>query len=463
MEQKGSVPIEKGMPLLGIALELQKDPLGTIQGLWKKNGDVFRFRLGPQTMYFVNRPEYVMHVLLRNQKNYDKRNLMYSEMQTLFGNATSVVDGERWKKGHSLIQPSFSFAQVEKMSTVISQSIQDILATWVPKSESGECIDMGEDIHRMTLEVIVRTMFGASIHGQEEKVTALFRTLLDVIVARITSPVKLPTWIPTPLNRRYRSARKDLDEIIVKIVQSKIQNLENGGQEVSSDGYQDMLSQWIEAEREKNGGKLDIEFLRDEVIGIFVAGHGSTAVFMSWTFYHLATHPEIQEKVYREVKEVFGNDTPAYAKLADLRYTRQVIEESMRITPPGWIISRSTIQEDQMGELKIPPRSMIWISPYLIHHHPEFWPDPERFDPERFAPQNAEQIKKASKDGYYIPFSAGPRVCTGKNMAMIECLLIVAMTLQKFEVRLKKDHVVTPVGGFTLGLGGGLLVHLKKR
>jgi cytochrome P450 len=451
-------------------MEFQKEPLHFVRGLWERNGDFVKFKLGPQKMYFVNRPEYISHILLKNQKNYNKKNMMYHEMSLLFGEATSVVDGERWKKGHQLIQPSFASKNLEPMFDVLEHTISATLQQWESKADGKTVVDMGADIHRLTLSIIVETMFGASIEGREEEVTAYFRTILDTVVARILAPVNFPLWVPTPMHRRYKKAVQSLDALIYEIIRQKKDQKtsdlkKNDVKPASKCPYHDMLSQWVTT-LSAQGGKSPQEsakMLRDEVIGIFVAAHGSTAVFLSWTFYHLAKHPEIQSRVVNEVAEKIGSRKPVFDDLEQLPYTRQVIEESMRITPPGWVISRSTIGEDRFGDYVVPPKSMILISPYLMHHHPEFWSEPEKFDPERFNPANADQIRKATKEGYYIPFSAGPRICTGKPMAMIECMLIVALTAQKFHVSLKEGHTVTPKGGFTLGLGGNLLVNLKKR
>ena len=445
-----------GLPFLGLALDFQREPLTFVRDLWNKHGDLVEFVVAGQRMFFVNRPEFIHHILLRNQKNYDKRNMMYHEMQILFRQATSVVDGDRWKKGHQLIQPTFSFKRVEEMSGVMVECIGQTLVKWAEKAESHSIANFSEDIHRLTLDIIVRTMFGGAIEGKEEQVSQWFRVLLDTIVSRILSPVNLPLWAPTPANLRYRSAIAKLDSLIYDMIDSKLKSAPGGD-------FQDMLAQWIEAGKTAPSGQSSPETLRDEVIGIFVAAHGSTAVFLSWTFYHLATHPEVQEKVFAEVSAAIGDRTPIYGDLPEFTYTRQVIEESMRITPPGWIISRSTIGEDRLGETVIPPRSMMLVSPYLIHHHPEFWPEPEKFDPDRFSEANQERVEKAAKEFSYIPFSGGPRVCTGKNMAMVECLLIVSMTIRKFRVSMKPGHRVIPEGGFTLGLGGGLLVNLERR
>lgn len=449
-------PYQSGLPILGLAIEFQKEPLSFIRNLWQRHGDFVKFKLGPQKMYFVNRPEYISHILLKNQKNYSKKNMMYREMSLLFGEATSVVDGERWKKGHQLIQPSFASKHLEPMFEILEGTISAALLRWESKADGKIIIDMGADIHRLTLGIIVETMFGASISGREEEVTSYFKIILDTVVARILAPANFPLWVPTEMHRRYKKALRSLDALIYEIIQSKVNNKTE-----SKCPYQDMLSQWITSLSAR--GPVSPKILRDEIIGIFVAAHGSTAVFLSWTFYHLAIHPEIQVKVTKEVAEKIGNRKPTFDDLDHLTYTRQVIEESMRITPPGWVISRSTIAEDRFGDYVVPPRSMILISPYLMHHHPEFWPDPDRFDPERFSKSNSEAIKKAQKEGYYIPFSAGPRICTGKPMAMIECMLIVALVAQKYEVSLKEGHTVTPKGGFTLGLGGDLLVTLRKR
>lgn len=459
-----SIPTIKGLPFFGVAFEFKKDPLSYLKKQWKNYGDIFEFKVAGHKMVFVNRPEYIQHILLKNHKNYDKKNIMYREMQILFGQATSVVDGDRWKKGHQMIQPTFSFKKVEEMSVKIMDSIQTILKDWEKNAKENKITHLGDDLHRLTLEIIVKTMFGEAIEGKEEEITQNFKVLLQTIVSRILSPVPLPLGFPTSENRKYQKAIKSLDELIYKIIQNKIESKKKmKDQDLKIDESFDMLTMWLESSSGANYENLSLKTLRDEVIGIFVAAHGSTAVFLSWTLYHLSTHPEIQEKVYEEVKRTLGTRAAEYMDLPYLKYTLMVIEESMRMTPPGWIISRSTIGEDQLGDYSIPPKTMILISPYLMHHHTDFWEQPETFNPERFSESQSEQIKKASKEYYYIPFSGGPRICTGKNMAMVECLMIVATVIQKFKITLKKDHQIKPVGGFTLGLEGGLLVTLEVR
>jgi cytochrome P450 len=459
-------PRVRGLPYLGLALDFRRDPLAFIGDLWRRHGDLVEFEVAGQRMFFVNRPEYVQHILLKNHKNYDRRNMMYREMKILFRNATPVADGERWKRSHGLIQPTFSFKKVEEMSGAIVERITASVRSWEERAQNARepvAVDFGADLHRLTLDIIVRTMFGGAIDGKEAEVATWFRTILDTVVARILSPVNLPLWVPTPRSLKYRDAIRKLDRLIHGIIERKSRERDSGAQAQVAGEFQDMLTMWMEAGAKARGGAFIADEIRDEVVGIFVAAHGSTAMFLSWTFYHLATHPEIQDRVRAEVDQVLGGRVPSYGDLPGLSYTRQVIEESMRITPPGWIFSRSTIEEDRLGDTVIPPRSMMLISPYYMHRRADLWSDPERFDPERFSESNDERIKGVSREFGYIPFSGGPRVCTGKNLAMVECLLIVSMAMQKLKFSLKPGHRIEAKGGFTLTLDGGLLLKIEGR
>lgn len=454
------IPRVKGLPFLGAALDFQKDPLKFISQNAEKHPDLFSFKLGPNTMYFSNNADFASHILQKNFKNYDKKNIMYKEMSILFGEATSVVDGERWKEGNQVIQPPLSMKKVVLMMDIINKSLTSLISHWEIQTAKGDYVNASEDLANTTLDIIVKCMFGSTIDGQEEVITESFKTILEIIVDRIVSVVKIPIFIPTPQNKRYQKAIQNIDTLLYKIIKDK---LSAEVKTPAEDEFQEMLTQWIVALRGPDNKPVSEKKLRDEIIGIFVAGHGSSATFLSWMLYHLATHQEVQTKLHNELHTVLNGRTPQIQDFGQMKYTKAVIEESLRITPPGWIISRSTIEDDQLGPFKVPAKSMILLSPYLIHHSPRYWENPQAFDPERFFGVNAEKAKQQLAECSYIPFTTGPRICTGRNLAMVEATLFLSNLIQKFKLDLKPGHVVTREGGFTLNLKGGLFLNLTKR
>lgn len=444
------IPFIQGLPVLGSAIEFQRDPLAFLRKHEARHPDLFGFRVGPNTLYFSNNADYAQHILFKNFKNYGKQNLMYREMAILFGGATSVVDGDRWKAGHEMIKPSLAMKRVTEFLPIIEKSFEDMLTSWEKHAATGEAADASADLAAATMSIIVNTMFGSNMPDDPELIGRSFRDILGIIVDRILSVVKFPLAVPTPQNLRYRRAIASIDGFIYRIIDEKLRS------QGEPAGFQDILGEWIESLG--SAAESSRKRLRDEVIGIFVAGHGSSATFLSWIFYHLATQPEIQEEVANELRGVLGGRTPEAADAGRLPLTRAVIEESMRLTPPGWVISRSTIAEDTLGPYRLPPNSMVLLSPYLLQNSPRYWERPEAFDPRRFLHRG---------DGFpanaYIPFTTGPRVCTGKSLAMMEATMLLAQTLRKYRLALKPGHRITPEGGFTLNLKGGLLLQLTRR
>jgi cytochrome P450 len=448
------IPGPKGLPLVGVGLEFAGDPLSVLERYAHQYGDLVRLPVGLRTMYLVNSPEYVKEIFKTSPNNFDKSNLMYREMSTLFGQATAIVDGERWKQGFKLIQPSFNLKAVEASLGIMQRAVEDLADEWASQGDTfGR--DVSEDISGMTLAIIVRQMFGRDLEGKEETITRSLRTLVDFIAFRVRSVLRAPLALPTPRNLEYHRAIKALDAVMYALIERKMQEPPTG----TPDG---MLAQWIAAVRDGQVPGFQAKDLRDEVIGIFVAGSGSSSVFLSWILQHLAAHPEIQERARQELTAVLGLRNPTFADLSNLPYLGAVVEESMRLTPAGWIVSRSTIGWQRFGEYDVPPGSMLLISPYLLHRHPAYWERPTVFDPERFSPDRTEWVREMSNECRYIPFTTGKRTCTGRNMALAEAKIVFAHLLRRFRFTVPTGHEVTPVGQFTLGLQGGLKLNWEK-
>jgi cytochrome P450 len=267
------------------------------------------------------------------------------------------------------------------------------------------------------------------------------------------SILPLPMWVPTRANRAARATIATMDEIVHKIIDRR----RRGGDGAAAST--DLLGMLIEARDEETEAAMDDRQLRDEVITFLVAGHETTAVTLSWTWHLLASHPEVEARLFAEVDEVLGGRTPALGDLENLGYTKRVVQEAMRLYPPAWALSRQSYQEDQIRDRRVPANCIVTISPYLTHRHPQYWPDPERFDPERFSPEAS-----AGRPEYaYFPFGGGPRRCIGSQFAMMEAQLILAMTAQRFRLVAVPGHRVEKDPILTLRPKPGVLMHLERR
>jgi cytochrome P450 len=273
---------------------------------------------------------------------------------------------------------------------------------------------------------------------------------LHEAVRRTFAPITLPLAIPTPRNRAYRGAQQELDRVVYGIIEKR---RKDGGE------ADDVLAMLMAARDEETGEAMDDRQLRDEVMTMFLAGHETTANALAWTWSLLSKNPAERRKLEAEVDAVLGDRPPTFDDLASLKYTRMVVDESMRLYPPAWIVGRTAMQDDTIRGYRVPKGSFVAAATYLTHRHPGFWSNPEGFDPERFTPEAS-----ASRHRYaYIPFGAGPRICIGNAFAIMEAQLVTAMIAQRFRVDLASGAKLEPEPLITLRPRGGVPVTLRRR
>jgi cytochrome P450 len=259
----------------------------------------------------------------------------------------------------------------------------------------------------------------------------------------------LPLWLPLPRNRRFRIARRHLEDVVLSLVtEHEKAGPGRGG---------DVISRILDAYRHEPAAAIRRR-LRDELITILLAGHETTASTLSWTWYLLDRHPEVAERVRAEADEVLGDAVPTYETLHGLRYTSMVIQETMRLYPPVWGLPRTAINKDEIGGCRVPPGADVMISPYTLHRHPGFWPDPGRFEPQRFSPAQPGPAHRYA----YIPFGAGPRVCVGSNLGMMEATLVTAMAARRFRLALVPGRKVTAEAMLSLRVRDGLPMMVRR-
>jgi len=395
--------------------------------------------------FILNKPEYIEHVLLTNQANYRKSPFLRNILGPLLGEGLLISEGEFWRRQRRIAAPAFHSKRVAGFVTAMASCTETMLARW---HTTAQPFDIASEMMALTLNIIARTMFSRDVIGDVEAV----RRLTDVVVRLPPSLLDLfgfPQWLPRRRPSAYRRAIAEFEALVARFLAERADGVDRG----------DLLSMLLAVRDPETGQGMSAKQVRDEILTIFLAGHETTANALSWTWYLLARHLGAEARLHEEVDRVLGGRLPSAADLADLKWTRMVIEEAMRLYPPAHTISRTAIGEDRIGGVRVPPGALITMSPYLTHRNPKLWPEPERFDPERFAPQAAAQRHRFA----YLPFGGGPRICIGNSFAMAEAQVIVAALAQRYRFRLATSHTVEPIGLITLRPRNGIWVTLERR
>ncbi|HMT29860.1 MAG TPA: cytochrome P450 [Bacteroidia bacterium] len=418
-----------GHPVLGNLFHLRTRVLDFFSELREKYGDIVTVRFSVRNVSYVQHPDFIHHILQENNRNYTK-SLRYEQLKYLLGNGLLTSEGEFWLRQRRMIQPAFHKQKLQLLTDEMASCTQQMLNKWEVEFKSKP-FNLASEMMALTLQIVGRTLLNADVLSEAKNVGDNLEFLLRAVNIRTRTPVLLPLWIPIPHHQKIKHAVSSINKVLDKIFDDRRNN--------PSDRY-DLLSMLMEAKYEDTGGQMDNKQLRDEVMTIFVAGHETTANALSWTLYLLCKNPEAKQKCVEEINHVLQGRTPQFDDLVHFKYLSMCIEESMRIYPPAWIIGRKTIKPDKIGNYKIPAGHNILISPYALHRDKRYWPEPLKFIPERFTP---EEIKKRPKNSY-LPFGAGPRMCIGNNFALMEMQVVLSMILSKFNISLASEDEIIP-------------------
>jgi len=421
-------PGPKGYPLVGLIPRLMRDMMGTYREA-AQIGGIVEMDLGMQRAYLLTDPELIKHVLLDNYRNYVKGEQLDS-IRPLLGNGLFLSEGDFWFTQRRLMQPAFYRPKLSGLADVMVEAAQMVVDRWEAQPPD-QPVNMMYEMRQITQSVIVQAMFSTSI-SREETIRAgeaLDYALLTLVERSIT-PFSMPEWLPTARNRRLREALATLDEVVYRFIDERRALVSR-----TEDGYDptgDLLSMLINVRYEDTGEGMSDQQLRDEVMTMFLAGHETTANTLTWVWYLLSQHPEIEARLHAELDDVLGGRAPTFADLDTLAYTRMVIEETLRMYPAVWMTGRQSIEEDVIGSYTIPADSMLMLSFYFMHHDPTYWDEPEVFRPERFSEGGAQDRPRWA----YLPFGGGPRVCIGQHFALMEAQLVLALIAQRYAPRL---------------------------
>jgi len=411
-------PGPKGEPLFGASRQYSRDPFDFIETLESAYGDVAHFDMGPMETYMLTDPADIERVLVSEADVFRKPDFQNDALGDLLGDGLLLSEGETWKQQRQLANPAFSMARLGGMADRVTDHAEAMVDDWA----AGDRIDAESEMARVTLNVILDLMLGVELPA--EKIDVIEEQLEPLGQRFEPDPLRfaMPEWVPMPGDQEFETAVSRLEDVLDDIVAARRGTV---GDAVTDDGPMDFLSVLIRA---RDRGEQSDQQLRDEMMTMLLAGHDTTALTMTYTWYLLSQHPEKRQRVYEEVDELDG--APTMDDVQNLEYVEWVIDESMRLYPPVYALFRTATEDVELLDYEIPADSMIMLSQWAVHRSPSHWEDPEQFRPERWdGTEQAERHRFA-----YFPFGGGPRHCIGKNLAKLEAQIILAMVAQEYEL-----------------------------
>lgn len=437
-------PGPSGLPLLGSLLDLRRDPLGFFADSARRYGDVVRLRLGGASAYLISDPAAIEGILVgtgrRFVKGYDKDPVL----PLFLGNGLVTSEGDFWLRQRRLMQPAFHRQRVAGFGAAMVAATEEAAAGW----RDGERRDLHTDLMRLTLDILMRTVFSAPLGADAGRVERSLNVVLDEYMRQSLALLPLPAWAPSPGRSRMLRAIRELHVVVDRLIDSRLA----GGA-----GPDDLLTMLLEA-RDEAGQPMPRRQLRDELLTLILAGHETTANALAWTLALLARHPEAEARLHAEV-DALGDRPAAAADLPALRYADAVVKESMRLFPPVWMISRAAAQPATVGGYDVPAGRDLYLSAWVVHRDPRLYAEPAAFRPERWLDGLEQHLPRYA----FMPFGGGPRLCIGNSFAQMEATLILATLARRFRLSLAPGQAVTPEPTMTLRPRGGLPMTVARR
>jgi cytochrome P450 len=440
----------RGHWLFGTMPQVAGDPLGLYESAWREYGDIVRLRALPGVYFFLLvHPDAIDHVLAKNHKNYRKPDSFNQPASLLAGKGLLTDEGSSWLKRRRLVQPAFSRQRLSALDGPVVRASEAMIERW-GRADNEQVLDILPEMMKLSLSIASTTLFSTDISSEADEIGKAYREAFAYVSYRMNHPFSSPTWLPIPRNRRFAHAKTVIDRVVLDLISRRRRD---------GEVHDDLLAMLMAAQDEETHGGMTDQQVRDEALTLLTAGHETVGAALSWAWYLLSKHPDIQRSLHDEVIGVLGGRHPTTADLSNLPLCRAVFEEAMRLYPPAWGMPRESIESDEIMGYHIPPKAAIVLGQFLTHRHPEFWEAPDQFRPARFLGE-----LPASRPRYaYFPFGGGPRVCIGSQLAMIEAQLVLATVIQGFEMDLVADHPVVPDPTFTLRPKYGVKVILRSR
>jgi cytochrome P450 len=418
-----------------------RDPLRTLDRIAAEYGDIAGFRFGPASEVLVSHPDLVRQVLVTEQRSFAKGRAL-QEARRVIGDGLLTSEGALHLRQRRLMQPVFAHRHIGAYADAMAECTDAVQARW----RDGAVRDVHEEMARLTLTIVGRTLFDADVEGEAREIGDALTVALEV-VNRLVYP--FGPWLerlPLPSRRRFQEARTRLDSTIYRLIDER---------RAGAADATDLLSLLLAAQ-DAEGGMSDQQ-VRDEAMTIFLAGHETTAVWLTWTWYLLSQHPEVEARLHEELDRTIGSRLPTGADLPGLPYGERVLREALRLYPPVWLVGRRALVDVELDGHPVPAGTVVLASQWIVHRDPRWWPSPSRFDPDRW-------VGAVDRPEYaFFPFGGGTRICIGEGFAWLEAKLALATIASRWRLRLAPGHTVSTRPRITLRPGGGMPMTLERR
>ena len=442
----GRPPGPKNAPIVGNLRPFRSNPLGFLTRAAREYGDLVYFRVVRQHMYLVNHPDYVREILVANQGNFIKSRAL-QRAKVLLGEGLLTSEGQHHLRQRRLVQPAFHRERLAGYAAAMSECA----VRWRERWQAGSTLDISTEMPHLTLSVVAKTLFSADVQSEASEIGEAMTTVLQMFRLLLLPFSEYMEKLPLPYVRRFEKARARLDATIYGLIRERRASGKDTG---------DLLSMLLFAQdEEKDDARMSDEEARDEALTLFLAGHETTANALTWSWYLLSQHPEVERRLHAEIDQVLRGRAPELADVAELRYAEMVLAEALRLYPPAWAIGRMAVGRFELGGFEIPAKSICILSPYLVQRDARWFDDPEKFDPGRWTAEAREGRPKFS----YFPFGGGARVCIGERFAWMEGVIVMAAIAQKWRLRLAPDQRAEPLPLITLRVKGGLRMIVEPR
>ncbi len=439
------IPYVAGVPVLGKLLDFSSDQLHFLQSIAADYGDIVHYRLLTNDSYQLNHPDYIQQVLVTQADKFEKSALDRAILRRALGDGLLITEGKFYRRQRKLVQPAFHSKRISAYADLMVDLTERLMDDW----HDGAAIDVHEAMSTVTRRIVLKALFDTDETPETEEIAEAVDTINHISEDAYKRGFVYPEWLPMPSVRAGKRAVAQIDRLILGIIEERRQSGEDKG---------DLLSMLLLAQDEDDGAGMSDRQVRDEAVTLFVAGHETTANALSWALYLLARHPAVEAKLHAELDQALAGRAPTLSDLAQLPYTDRIIKEAMRLYPPAWMLNARTPLEDvTIDGYTLPRGSMIFISPYVMHHDARYFPEPDQFDPDRWTPA----FEKALPRYAYFPFGGGPRVCIGNSFALMEARLVLATVAQHYTFSI--TDTIKPEPLVTLRPHGEIRATLKQR
>jgi len=419
------------------------DPLAVFSHWARKYGDLFYYRAGWLQVYFLNDPELIEAVLVRKYQ-FVLKDRVVQNSKWFFGEGLLTNEGESWLRQRRLSQPAFHRERIAAYADIMTGHAEQMLSSW----QDGQIRDIHQDMMQLTLRIVVRALFNVEPEEIGKISSAMNVLMRNTVGLRLLLP-PIARFLPVPAMIAFRRAVRQLDAIVYRIIAARRESERDTG---------DLLSMLMQA-RDEDGSRMSDKQLRDEVMTFLLAGHETTALALSWTWHLLAQNSAAEGNLHGELDRVLAGRAPTFADMPALQQAERVIKEGLRLYPPAWGLAREVVSEFELRGYKIPRKANLVMCQWIMHRHPKYFPDPEKFDPDRWQLESLKNLPRF----VYFPFGGGPRGCIGASFAMMEAVLLLAAIAQRFRLEAVPGHPVVPVPGFTLRPKQGIKMVVHRR